>query len=307
MNIAPAIKVFNEITEADWGRYERVPVAIPFRVTTAAKILVLMILGVMAGALASAAGAQEAWVRVNQVGYESGKGPFRAYLMCKVDETGATFKVTDSQGRVGYSAGIGALVGTWGHSATVTYKVYALDFTVPRKEVYTIEVKGPKKATSPAFPVNTPDVLYPGLLLNSLFFYETERDGAKYVPNALRDGAGHLKDENAVVYVTPPLDDNDDINNVPPAKALVPAGIPNIDASGGMVGRGRLREVRGDDELHRSADGNRSSRFPCADGSLGLRTIRWCRRARFRTRATAARARRIRRTSRMKRSSESIF
>jgi endoglucanase len=197
------------------------------------KFAALLALVAIASVFAGSAKAQAAWVRVNQVGYESGKGPFRAYLMSKVDETGATFTVTDSQGRSVYSSPIGALVGTWGHSATLTYNVYALDFSVPRKEIYTIAVKGPKKATSPSFPVNDPSVLYPGLLLNTLFFYETERDGAKYIPNALRDAPGHLKDANAVVYNTPPLDDNDDINNVPPAAPLVSAGLPNIDASGG--------------------------------------------------------------------------
>jgi endoglucanase len=197
------------------------------------KILAIAVLAVVSALGAGAAQGQAAWVRVNQAGYEAGKGPFRAYLMSKVDETGATFTLTDSQGRKTAAAPIGALVGTWGHSDTVTYNVYALDFTVPRKEIYTIEVKGPKKATSPAFAVNTPEVLYSGLLLNSLFYYETERDGAKYVPNVLRTAPGHLKDESATVYMTPPLDDNDDINNVPPAAPLVPAGIPKIDASGG--------------------------------------------------------------------------
>jgi len=195
-----------------------------------AKVLVIALLACVA---AGAAHAQAAWVRVNQVGYEKGKGPFRAYLMSATDETGATFTVTDSQGRDVFSGPIGALVGTWGHSATKTYNVYALDFTVPRVEIYTIAVKGPKKATSPAFAVNTPDVLYPGLLLNTLFFYETERDGAKYIPNALRDGAGHLNDASATIYNTPPLDDTDDINNVPPALPLVKSGLPVTDVSGG--------------------------------------------------------------------------
>ena len=71
------------------------------------------------------------------------------------------------------------------------------------------------------------------MLLNTLFFYQTERDGADYIPNALRTAPGHLKDENAELYLTPPLDANDLINNVPPAKPLSPANLPNIDASGG--------------------------------------------------------------------------
>ena len=76
-------------------------------------------------------------------------------------------------------------------------------------------------------------VLYPGLLVNTLFFYQTQRDGAGYIPNALRSAPGHLKDSNATLYPAPPLDSNDYINNVPPAKPLTPLNLPNIDASGG--------------------------------------------------------------------------
>ena len=49
-------------------------------------------------------------------------------------------------------------------------------------------------ATSPVFAVDDPAMLYPGLLLNTLFFYETERDGPNYIPNALRTAPGHLND-----------------------------------------------------------------------------------------------------------------
>jgi endoglucanase len=182
---------------------------------------------------ASAVAAQSAYVRVSQVGYETEKGPYRAYLMSKGPETGATFAVTNSKGKKVYSASIGALLGTWGHSASLTYNVYALDFNVPANDLYSIAVTGPEKANSPVFAVDEPNLLYSGLLLNTLFFYETERDGAKYIPNALRTAPGHLKDESAKVFDTPPLDDNDDINNVPPAGPLVSANLPNIDASGG--------------------------------------------------------------------------
>jgi hypothetical protein len=43
-------------------------------------------------AWAPAALAQSAYVRVNQVGYEAGGPPLRAYLMSTAAETGATFK-----------------------------------------------------------------------------------------------------------------------------------------------------------------------------------------------------------------------
>src|SRR5208282_1926624 len=123
-------------------------------------------------------------------------------------ESGATFKVVSSKGATSFSGHPGALLGTWSHSQKVTYDVYALDFTVPGGDLYTISVSGPVAASSPSFAVDCPEALYSGLLLNTLFFYETERDGANFVPNALRTAPGHLKDENAHAYETPPLDSN---------------------------------------------------------------------------------------------------
>ena len=177
--------------------------------------------------------AEPAYVRVGQAGYEAGNAPFRAYLMAQSAVTGAIFQVVNSKGVTADSGHVGALLGTWGHSNKVTYNVYALDFNVPGGDLYTIEVSGPVTATSPAFAVDSPETLYSGLLLNTLFFYETERDGKHFIPNALRTAPGHLKDANAHVYNTPPLDSNDFIDNVPPTSPLVAAGLPNIDAAGG--------------------------------------------------------------------------
>ncbi|HEY6304452.1 MAG TPA: glycoside hydrolase family 9 protein [Terriglobales bacterium] len=177
--------------------------------------------------------AAPAYVRVSQAGYEAGNAPFRGYLMAQSAVTGATFQVVNSEGSIADSGHVGPLLGTWGHSKTVTYNVYALDFNVPGGDLYTIKVSGPVKTTSPAFAVDTPETLYSGFLLNTLFFYETERDGKHFIPNALRTAPGHLKDANARVYNTPPLDDNDFIDNVPPTPPLVSAGLPNIDAAGG--------------------------------------------------------------------------
>jgi endoglucanase len=177
--------------------------------------------------------AQSVYVRVSQVGYETGKTPFRAYLMSGAGAGEITFTVVNSKGSIAYSGRAGALLGTWSHSPKATYYVYALDFTVPGGDLYTISVSGPETAVSPRFAVDSPDALYPGLLLNTLFFYETERDGANFVSNALRSAPGHLKDTNARVYQTPPLDSNDFIDNVPPTAPLVSADLPNIDASGG--------------------------------------------------------------------------
>lgn len=53
---------------------------------------------------------------------------------------------------------------------------------------------------------------------------------AKYIPNALRSAPGHLNDKHAIVYKTPPLDDNDPIATT--GQPLTPAGAV-IDATGG--------------------------------------------------------------------------
>lgn len=190
-----------------------------------AAVSVFLLLGCCASANAASA-----YVRVNQIGYETGSLPFRAYLMSTEPESGAAFRVVNSEGRTVYSAAIGGLLGTWSHSKTLTYNVYALDFTAPECGTYTISVAGPVPATSPHFPVNVPAVLYSGLLLNTEFFYETERDGPDYVPNALRTAPGHLNDKSAPVYQTPPLDSNDEISTT--GEPLTPTGAV-IDATGG--------------------------------------------------------------------------
>jgi endoglucanase len=197
-----------------------------FRPTSIACFLLALL------AYTTSAPAQTAFVRVNQVGYEAGAKPFRAYLMSTETVNGTGFKVVNSKGVTSYSGPVGTLLGKWGHSQKVTYNVYALDFNVPGGDLYAISVSGVKE-DSPRFAVDAPDALYSGLLLNTLFFYETERDGANFIPNALRTEPGHRKDENARVYATPALDQNDDLDNIPPTPPLVSAQRPNIDASGG--------------------------------------------------------------------------
>ena len=181
----------------------------------------------------SAANAQSAYVRVSQIGYEAASGPFRAYLMSTAPENRATFSVINSAGKTVYSSRVGVLLGTWSHSGKLSYQIYALDFSVPRRDIYTISVAGTTPALSPRFAVDEPEVLYPGLLLNTLFYYQTERDGPNYIANALRTAPGHLKDSNARVYDTPGLDSNDFIDNVPPKRPLVPSNTPNINTDGG--------------------------------------------------------------------------
>jgi len=191
-----------------------------------------LLISIVIVALAAAAHGESAYVRVSQVGYEAGKAPYRAYLLSVKPADGASFSVGNSNGGIVYQGRVGPLLGMWGHSKKVTYSVYPIDFRVPAGDVYEIFLASPK-AVSPRFAVDRPENLYPGLLVNSLFFYQTQRDGKDFVRNALRDKPGHLKDKNAAIYQTPVLDDNDFINNVPPTSPLIKAGLPNIDASGG--------------------------------------------------------------------------
>ncbi len=184
----------------------------------------------MTAPIVAAGASNSAYVRVSQIGYESGKSPFRAYLMATTQESGAVFHVLDKDGKSVYSKAVGALLGTWSDSANLQYQVYALDFSVPEHGAYSISVKGPVPAQSPSFAVDCPESLYSGLLLNTKFFYETERDGKEYIPNVLRSAPGHLNDRRAKVYKTPPLDDNDNISTT--TSALDATG-EIIDADGG--------------------------------------------------------------------------
>ena len=194
---------------------------------------VLLILTSWFWFLCSNAPAQSAFVRVSQVGYEAGGSAARAYFMSSGTDADSTFTVVEASGHVLYSGRVGEHLGVWSNSKQLAYQVYALDFSVPCGRSYTIHVAGAHPALSPHFAVDRPGVLYPGLLLNTLFFYETQRDGPEFIRNALRTAPGHLKDESATRTQTPALDTDDNIDQVPPALPLTPAGLPNIDASGG--------------------------------------------------------------------------
>jgi len=157
---------------------------------------------IMAAAATPARAASEtAFVRVNQLGYATASQAKRAYLMSSAAETGATFAVRNSTGTTVFSGPIGAKLGKWSHRYP---DVYALDFSsVTTAGTYSISVSGPIAATSPAFTIDTATNIYAGALANSLSFYQTERDGPDYIPNALRTAPGHLNDQNAMTYLTP--------------------------------------------------------------------------------------------------------
>src|SRR5271169_2718911 len=182
--------------------------------------LIFVALTVFAGA--GPARAASAYIRVNHVGYAA-DATKRAYLMASGAETGATFAVKNSSGTTVYSASVGTSLGAWG---TFT-SVYALDFdSVSTAGTYTISVVSPIATTSPAFKIDTAANLYSTPLANSLYYYESERDGPNYVPNALRTAPGHLNDESASVYFTPTFNKKDNAGPLTATGAV-------IDASGG--------------------------------------------------------------------------
>jgi len=171
------------------------------------------------------AAAGTAFVRVNQLGYATGSQAKRAYLMASGTENGAMLSVKNSSGTTVYSAPIGANLGKWSASYP---DVYAVDFPgVTTPGTYSISVAGPIPAQSPPFRIDTAANLYSGALANSLSFYQTERDGPDFIPNALRTAPGHLNDQSAMTYLTPHTNSSGRFKG-----DLAPLGV-RINAAGG--------------------------------------------------------------------------
>jgi endoglucanase len=169
----------------------------------------------------SAGGAENAFVRVSQLGYEAGVDD-RAYLMASGSESGAVFRIVTAKGVTVFSHAIGASLGSWGK-----FSVYALDFKVDGSGMFTIDVNGPMPATSPIFRIGAPDQLYSQGLANALSFYQNERDGQHFIKTPVRTAPGHLNDQHASVFSSPQFDPDDNILG-----DLHPVG-GAIDASGG--------------------------------------------------------------------------
>jgi hypothetical protein len=113
--------------------------------------------------LLTAAQAQSAFIRVNQVGYVSGSSK-RAYLMAAGSEAGATFLLKNSNGVTVYSAPVGSSLGAWGSFTNV----YPVDFdSVTTAGTYTLSVTTPTAASSPQFKIDTAASLYSNPLANA--------------------------------------------------------------------------------------------------------------------------------------------
>jgi endoglucanase len=154
---------------------------------------------------ARASVAQEAFVRVNQIGY-SAAGAKRAYVIANFADTGAGWTVQRRNGRTMAAGTLGAPVGSWSASFP---DVYTIDFDALKASgSYRILLGGPAPAPSPSFLVGDPASLFAAPLANTLSFYENERDGPEYIPSRLRTAPGHLNDEDAETYATPKVNGN---------------------------------------------------------------------------------------------------
>ena len=167
---------------------------------TAALVLAVAATLAAAGSVPPAESAvSSAFVRVNQVGYPT-TGAKRAYLMSSVNQAGGTFTVRSTSGAT-VTGTAGPSLGAWSN----TYGfVHPLDFDAATTTgTYTITTSGAVPATSPPFRIDTGANVYATALANGLSFYQTERDGPSYIPNALRSAPAHLNDQSAMTYVTP--------------------------------------------------------------------------------------------------------
>jgi len=163
---------------------------------------------------------QNAFIRVNQVGYEAGSQS-RAYLMSPASAQGTKFKLLDSHGNIAFTGKVGADQGTWVGASS--FEVNAIDFSVCHG-TYTIQIG---TVVSPSFQVGSGNAIYSQPLANALSFYQNERDGINYIPSALRTAPGHISDAYAKVYLTPNIDVNDIL-----VSDLTPTGA-TINAEGG--------------------------------------------------------------------------
>ena len=184
------------------------------------------------GALAHA---DNGYMRVNQIGYEAGL-PARAYLMTRASGS-AKFSIIDSSGATAASGSVGALLGAWGH-----YSVYPIDFTLSTHDTYTIVMSnGGFGDLACAFEWIRPRISTRTPLANNLYFYENERDGADFIPTALRTARRTSQRCESHGHITSPTFDDDD--NI--IGSLVPDWRDH-QRRRRMVGRRRLSEVRAD-------------------------------------------------------------
>ena len=163
-------------------------------------------------------------VRVDQVGYPDASTK-TAYLLSPGTCAGTPFAVRTTGGALVYSGTAGASQGSWNRRYR---NVCPLVFdTVGSPGTYTVTAGSGPVATSPAFAIAPAPSLWTTSLANSASFYAAERDGAAYIPSALRTAPSHLDDAAASAYLTPTMNQSGGFRG-----DLTPTGT-TLDASGG--------------------------------------------------------------------------
>ncbi len=167
---------------------------------------------------------QQAFVRVNQVGYVTDAAK-RAYVITTFPDSGAPFTVQRPDGTVVLDGTLGASAGAWSSKFP---DVYPVDFdSLQASGSYRLVLAGTAAATSPPFAIAAASALFGTPLHNALSFYENERDGPEFIPSALRSAPGHLNDADAMTYATPR------VNREGSFKKELRSLHQTIDASGG--------------------------------------------------------------------------
>jgi endoglucanase len=174
--------------------------------------------------------APNAYVRLNQAGYITGETK-QAVLLADGAESGTFSVVNATNSTVVFTNAIPATsLGKW---STTFPDTYTLDFSaVTNPGVYRIQVTATISATSSNFPINLASVIYTPLLTNTLFFFQSQRDGPNVLTNILNRKPCHLLDTNALTYL-PATYSNDSL-----VGGLTNSGGANIDASGGWFDAG---------------------------------------------------------------------
>ena len=147
-------------------------------------------------------------VRVNQVGYPAAASKV-AFVMLPRHVAVVRWALEGPRGGV-YLTGRSA--GDLGRWSAAYQAVYRLDFTAFRHPgTYRIAVTSPAAARSAAFVIGSPRALYHRLVLNSVRYFLSERDGANVPASVLDRQPANLTDRSATVYADPRYDHNDNL------------------------------------------------------------------------------------------------
>lgn len=141
-------------------------------------------------------------IRINQVGFLQGEPKSAVYLSERRALPADTrFVVSDDDGKVALSGGIGAAGTGWNKLYPATYRLDLSGLTGTGR--YTVRIAGADPAASPPFRVASGAALYAPLLGNALFFYAAQHDGAPVEGRVLDRRPAHLTDRAAAVYLPP--------------------------------------------------------------------------------------------------------